>query len=83
MAQMKEQSKTLEKELSDEVIVNLSDAEFKTLVIRMLTEMTEYGHKIKEEMKAIQSEIKENVQGTTVKGRELGLKSMIWNKRKK
>ena len=31
--------------------------------------MVEYGHKIKEEMKAIQSEIKENVQGTTVKGR--------------
>ena len=41
MAQMKEQIKTPEKELSDEEIDNLSDAEFKTLVIRMLTEMTE------------------------------------------
>ena len=60
MAQIKEQITTPEKELSDEEIANLSDAEFKTLVIRMLTEMTEYGHKIKEEMKAIQSEIKEN-----------------------
>ena len=48
------------------------DAEFKTLVIRMLTEMIEYGCKIKEEVKAIQSEIKENVQGTNSKGKETG-----------
>ena len=45
---MKEQIKTPEKELSDEEIANLSDAEFKTLVIRMLTEIVEYGHKIEE-----------------------------------
>ena len=44
---MREQVKTPEKELSDEEIVNLSDAEVKTLVIRMLTEIIEYGHKIK------------------------------------
>ena len=37
------------------MIANLSDADFKTLVIRVLTEMIEYAHKIKEEMKAIQS----------------------------
>ena len=37
MAQMKEEIKTPEKELSDEEIASLSDAEFKTLVIRMLT----------------------------------------------
>ena len=49
----------------------------------MLTEMIESGHKIKEEVKAIQNEIKKNIQGTTVKGRKPGLKSMIWNKRKK
>ena len=53
MAQMKEQIKAPEKKLSDEEIDNLSDAEFKTLVIRMLTEMTEYGHKMKQEVKAI------------------------------
>ena len=41
MAQMKEQIKTPEKELSDEEIDNLSDAEFKTLVIRMLKELIE------------------------------------------
>ena len=42
---MKEQIKTAKKELSNDDIANLSDAQFKTLVIRMLTEMTEYGHK--------------------------------------
>ena len=43
---MKEQIKTPKVELNDEEIANLSDAEFKTLVIRMLTEMVEYGCKI-------------------------------------
>ena len=46
---MKEQIKTPEKELSNEEIANLSDAELRTLVIRMLTEMVEYGCKIEEE----------------------------------
>ena len=53
MAQMKEQIKTSEKHLSDKEIANLSDTEFKTLVIRMLTEMVEYGRKIEEKMKAM------------------------------
>ena len=47
MAQMKEQIKTPEKELSKMGIANRSDAEFKTLVIRMLRELTEYGKCIK------------------------------------
>ena len=64
MAQMKEQIKTPEKELSGKEIDNLADAEFKTLVIRMLTELIEFGCKMKEEMKATQSKIKENIQGT-------------------
>ena len=51
------------------------------LVIRMLTEMVEYGCKIKEEMKAIQSEIK-IYRELTVKGRKLELKSTIWARRK-
>ena len=46
MVQMKEQSKTPEKELSDEEIANLSDAEFKTLGIKMLTELIELGRKM-------------------------------------
>ena len=47
MAQMKEQITAPEKiQLSDEEIPNLSDAQFKTLVIRMLTDLVEYGCKI-------------------------------------
>ena len=43
---MKEQIKPPEKiQLSNEEIANLSDAEFKTLAIRILTEMVEYSHK--------------------------------------
>ena len=54
MAQMKEQIKAPEKiQLSNEEIANLSDAEFKTLVIKMLTEMVEHGCKIEEKMKAM------------------------------
>ena len=37
MAQMKEQVKATKIELSNEEIANLPDAQFKTLVIRMLT----------------------------------------------
>ena len=52
---MKEQIKTPEKILlSNEEIRNLSDAKLKTLVIRIFTEMTEYGHKTEEEVKAMQ-----------------------------
>ena len=72
MVQMKEQIKTPETELSNEEIDNLSDVEFKTMVIRMLTEMTEYGWKIEEEVKAMQSEIKKNIQGTNSEGKETG-----------
>ena len=39
MAQMKEHNKTSEKELNEMEITNLSNAEFKTLVIRMLKEL--------------------------------------------
>ena len=67
---MKEQIKGPEKiQLIDEEIANLSDAQFKILVIRMLTELVEYGHKIEEKVKA---EIKENIQGTNSDGKETG-----------
>ena len=69
MAQMKEQIKAPKIELSNEEIANLSDAEFKTLAIRMLTEMVEYGCKTEKEVKAMQSEIKENMQGTNGEGK--------------
>ena len=71
MAQIKEQIKTPEKlQLSNEKITNLLEAEFKTLVIRMLIELVKYGHKIGGEVKAMQSEIKENIQGTNSEGKE-------------
>ena len=49
MCQMKEQIKAPEKiQLSDQEIANLSDAQFKTLVIRKLTELGEFGRKLDE-----------------------------------
>ena len=36
----------------------------------MLTEMVEHGHKTKEKVKAMQSEIKQNIQGTNSEGKE-------------
>ena len=69
---MKKQIKAPKIELSNEEIANLSDAEFKTLVIRMLTETIEYGCKIEEKMKAMQSEMKKNIQGTNSEGKETG-----------
>ena len=55
MAQMKEQIKTPEKDLNEMEISNISDAEFKTLVIRMLKELSEDLSSIKN----IQSEMKD------------------------
>ena len=70
---MKEQIKTPEKKLSNTEIANLSDADFKTLVIRILREIIEYSHKIKEEVKAMQSEIKKSIQGTNSERKEAGI----------
>ena len=36
----------------------------------MLTELVEYSHKIEEEVKVMQSEIKKNIQGTNCEGKE-------------
>ena len=70
---MKEQIKApLKIQLSDKEIANLSDAQFKTLVIRKLTELVEFGHELDEKMKAILSEAKENVQGSNSDGKETG-----------
>ena len=57
MAPMKEQIKTPEKEVNKMEISNLSDAEFKTLVIRMLKEISEDLNSIKK----IQSEMKDTL----------------------
>ena len=78
MAQIKEEIKAPEKiQLSDEEIANLSDTEFKTLVIRMLTEMVEYSHKIEEKVKALKSEIQGNVQGPNSNRKETRTHIMV------
>ena len=66
MAQMKEYNKNPEKELNKMEISNLSDAEFKTLVIRMLKAPSEDINNIKKiqsETKESLIEIKNNLQG--------------------
>ena len=47
MAQMKEQIKAPEKQLNKMEISNLSDAEFQTLVINMLGELSGYFNSMK------------------------------------
>ena len=90
---MKEQIKAPQRiYLSNEEIANLSVAQFKTLVISMLTELVEYGHKIEEKVKAMKSEIKEYVQETNSDGKEMGTQinsldqkkeTFNWNRMKK
>ena len=63
---MKEQMKAPETiQPSNEEIANLSEAQFKTLVIKKLTELVE-------KMKARLREAKENIQGTNSDGKETG-----------
>ena len=81
---MKEQFKAPEKiQLRDEEIANLSDAEFKTLVIGMLTELVEFGHKLDDKMKAMLKKQRKMYREPIVMQRKLGLKSMVWTRRKK
>ena len=64
MTHMKKQNKTPEKEINKKEITNLSDSEFKTLVIRMLKELIGYFNSIKKiqaEMKVTLSEIEKNL----------------------
>ena len=70
---MKEHIEVPEKiQLSEKEIANLSDAQFKTLVIKMLTELVESVQNPDEKMKAMLRETKENVQGTNSDGKETG-----------
>ena len=70
---MTEHFKAPEKiQLSDEEIANLSDAQFKALVINMLTDLVESVRKPDEKMKPMPRETKENVQGTNSDEKETG-----------
>ena len=65
MTRMKEQIKTLEKELNKMEMSNLSDAQFKTLVIKALEEVSVDLNSIKttqSETKDTLIEIKNNLQ---------------------
>ena len=75
MAQMKGQSKTSERELNEDDIANLSDGEFKAPVIKMLTELSELGQNMKDQMKDTQNEIKQNIQGTNSDRKEIRTQS--------
>ena len=55
-----------------EEIANLSDAQFKTLVIKTLTELVEPVWNVDEKTKAMLRETRENVQGTNSDGKETG-----------
>ena len=70
---MTEHFKAPEKiQLSEEEIANISDAQFKALVINMLTDLVESIRKTDEKMKPMLRETKENVQGTNSDGKETG-----------
>ena len=70
---MTEHFKAPEKiQLSEEEIANLSDAQFKALVIKMLTDLVESVRKTDEKMKPMLRETKENVQGTNSDAKETG-----------
>ena len=66
MAQMTEHFKAPEIiQLSSEQIANLSDAQFKTLVIKKLTELVEFGQKLDEKMKPMLRDTKSHLKDTT------------------
>ena len=86
MAQMKQQNKTPEQELNKMKVYNLSDAEFQTLVIRILKEHTGCFNCIKKtqaEIKVTLSEIKKNLLEIDSGVMKLRISSMIWNIRNK
>ena len=81
---MKEQIKAPEIiQLNNKEIANLLDAQFKTLVIRKLTELIKFGRKLDEKMKAMLEKQRKMYREPIVMGGKLGLKSTVWTRRKK
>ena len=86
MAQMNEQIKTPDKEPNEMEISNLSDAEFKILVIRVLKELSEDLNSIKKiqsEMKDILIEVKNSLQGNNSRVHEAKNQTNDMEQRKK
>ena len=78
IAQITEQNKTPQKEINKMETSNVLDAEFKTLVIRMLSDFTENFNSIKKDMETIkknQSEMKNIL--TKMKNNLQGLNSRV------
>ena len=71
MAQMKVQIKTPEKELNKMEIGNLLDAEFKTLVIRMFSELTGRADELRKNFNSIKKDMK------TIKNNQLEMKDTL------
>ena len=70
---MEDQVKAPDKiQLSSKEKAILSDSQFKTLIMGKLTEFIEYGHKLEEKVKAMKTEIKENVQETNSDEKKTG-----------
>ena len=85
MAQMKEQIKTPEKELNEMEISNLSYAEFKILLVRILKELSEDLNSIKrssQKQRILKLKLRTIYRETMVEWMKPRIKSMIWNIRK-
>ena len=76
MSQMKEQNKSPEKELNKMGPSNLSDAEFKTLVIRMLNELRERVDELRENLISIKKGME------TIKKKQSDMKNTLTEKKK-
>ena len=57
MAQMKERNKTPKKELNKMETSNVLDAEFKTLVIKMLNELRERANELRENFNSLKKDM--------------------------
>ena len=82
MSQMKKLNRTPEKEPNKMEISNLLDAECKTLVIRMLNELSENLNLIKKgqsQKKATLTEMKNNLQGINTRVKEAENQISVWN----
>ena len=79
---MKEEIKTPEKQLNEMEISNVSDAEFKTLVIRMLKELNGDLNGTKKDPVRNEGYTTRNEEQFIVEWMKPRIKSMIWNIRK-
>ena len=86
MAQVKGQIKTPEKEVNEMEISNISDTEFKTLIIRILKELSEdlnSTNKIQWKTKVTLIEIKNKLQGNNIRVHEAKNQTNDMEQRKK